>query len=487
MRSSLVAAIYRKSLNLSPDSRREHGSGEITNFVSVDCQELLDSVPFLSHSWADPLQVFLVVVFLYVELGVSALAGVAFIILLVPINMLGARKIEECQEKILETKDERMKLTNETLVGMLVIKLSAWEPAFARRIRSLRDSEVGLLRKMAKLFALASSTFSNAPVFVSLIVFAVYVATDPVAHVLTPEKIFVSISLFSLLRLPLELFPVCIFDMIRMFISLKRIGKFLNSEELDAAAVSDNTLDHNNAVEIDGGCFGWTTQDENEDGSDSKNTLENVDLNIRKGSLVAVVGRVGSGKSTLLSAILGEAVKRQGSVSVDGAISYVPQQAWILNATVKDNVLFGSSGERTNYYRRVLSACGLEDDLNLLPEGDDTEIGEEGVTLSGGQKQRVSLARATFADRDVYLLDDPLSALDAHVGKHVFENLLSNKRGLLRGKTRVLITHSINYLDRMDRIVVVHEGRIAEQVSDNDTMLDVAVTIFKCQHSIGHV
>ncbi len=398
----------------------------------------------------------LVVIFLYYELGVSALAGVAFLLLLVPVNMYGSKKIEESQASILKSKDERMKLTNETLMGMLAIKLSAWEPHFARRIRGLRDREVAQLRRVAKMFAFSQCTFTCSPIFVSLVVFGVYVAIDPSAHILTPEKVFVSISLFSILRLPLELFPIFVFDMVRMVVSLGRISKLLNCEEVDSSAVEESdSVD--SAVEIEAGSFGWSREVR------ENATLVDVNIRIKHGSLVAVVGKVGSGKSTLLSAMLGDAVKLGGHVRVNGRIAYVPQQAWVLNTTLRDNVLFGAE-ERGNMYGRVLAACGLEDDLVVLPAGDLTEIGEEGVTLSGGQKQRVSLARAAFADRDVYLLDDPLSAVDAHVGQHIFERLLSGRRALLRGKTRILVTHGLHYLEAVDHILVVDEGKVVEQV-----------------------
>ena len=399
----------------------------------------------------------LVVIFLYLELGPSALAGVAFLLLLVPVNLYSSKKIEECQSSILESKDERMKLTNETLLGILAIKLCAWEPHFARRIRSLREREVGLLRRMAKMFAFSQCTFTCSPIFVSLVVFAVYIAVDPVGHVLTPEKVFVSISLFSILRLPLELFPIFVFDLVRTSVSLGRISRLLNCQELDPGAVEEGDSGEAVAVEVEGGSFGWSKEEER------KEDLKDIEVRIGRGEMVMVVGKVGSGKSTLLSGLLGDAVRLGGRARVSGSVAYVPQQAWVLNATLRDNVLFGAE-EGGVRYGRVLSACGMNEDLGVLPAGDETEIGEEGVTLSGGQRQRVSLARAAFADRDIYLLDDPLSAVDAHVGSHIFERLIAGRRAILRDKTRILVTHGLQYLERADRILVLEEGRLVEQV-----------------------
>ncbi len=354
-----------------------------------------------------------------------------------------------------------MKITNETLSGILLIKMFAWENAFKKRIEGFRNAEVTLLRKMAKLFALSACTFSCSPIFVSLMVFGLYIAVDSVNHVLTPEKIFVSISLFSILRMPLELFPVVLFDVIRLGVSLGRIEKFLNAEELDPEAVEKETVDDYNDVEILSGSFSW--------GRQKDATLADINVTIQRGSLVAIVGKVGAGKSSLLSAMNGEMVKDDGSVRVGGNIAYVPQQAWIQNDTVQNNIVFGGPEEPARY-RSILKACGLQEDLSLLPAGDKTEIGEEGVNLSGGQKQRVSLARAVYSDRDIYLLDDPLSAVDANVGSHIFDEVISSEHGLLKDKTRVLVTHGIHFLERVNEIIVLDNGRIIEQGRYDDLM-----------------
>lgn len=180
---------------------------------------------------------------------------------------------------------------------------------------------------------------------------------------------------------------------------------------------------------------------------------------MKKSSRIAVVGCVGSGKSSLISAILGEMEKLSGTVNCDGSIAYVPQQAWIQNATVQDNILFGKYLD-TNLYNKVIESCALKADIEILPAGDQTEIGEKGVNLSGGQKQRISLARAVYNDADIYLLDDPLSAVDSDVGKHIFENIISSK-GMLAGKTVILVTHGISYLPQVDEIFMMNEGSIA--------------------------
>ncbi|CDQ80785.1 unnamed protein product [Oncorhynchus mykiss] len=208
-------------------------------------------------------------------------------------------------------------------------------------------------------------------------------------------------------------------------------------------------------VLIDNGTFSWTKE--------GPPCLKRINVGVPQGSLVAVVGHVGSGKSSLLSAMLGETEKRSGSVSIKGSVAYVPQQAWIQNATVQDNVMFGREKQKT-WYQRVLEACALLPDLEILPAGDCTEIGEKGLNLSGGQKQRVSLARAVYRKADVYLLDDPLSAVDAHVGQHIFDKVIGPK-GVLRDKTRVLVTHGMSFLPQADLILVLVDGEITESGS----------------------
>ena len=201
-------------------------------------------------------------------------------------------------------------------------------------------------------------------------------------------------------------------------------------------------------------------------GSGTTEQLKNLNLEIKSGSLTAIVGEVGCGKSLLLESILGETDKTIGSIQIKGKndlnIAYVPQQVWIQNLTLKNNILFNNSVNNMEY-DRIIEACALKTDLEILPAGDNTEIGESGINLSGGQKQRIGIARAIYSNADLYLLDDPLSAVDAHVGKHLFENVLHSKTGLLKDKTRLIATNSLNILQDVDQIIVLDEGVISEQ------------------------
>lgn len=240
--------------------------------------------------------------------------------------------------------------------------------------------------------------------------------------------------------------------LVQAWVSVKRINKFMNAEEIDPNNVSKDPSE--NALSVECGSFSW--------GGESA-TLKNINIQVAKGNLTAVVGSVGSGKTSLISALLGEMEKLEGRVNVDGRVAYVSQQAWIQNATLQDNILFGRPLDK-KLYDKVVNACALTQDLAMLPGGDQTEIGEKGINLSGGQKQRVSLARAVYSQADIYLLDDPLSSVDSHVGKHIFDNVFG-ENGLLEGKTRLLVTHAIVYLPKVDEIYVMIDGEITESGS----------------------
>lgn len=260
------------------------------------------------------------------------------------------------------------------------------------------------------------------------------------------------------MQFPLSVFPNVITSTIEAAVSLRRIEGYLSSQELDPKAVTreDYRNDPNWSpevplVDIENGSFKWAE-------SDRSPVLKNINLRVKKGEVTAVVGRVGSGKSSLVSALLGDMVKTEGKVTLRGSVAYVPQQPWVMNASLRDNIVFGHRWD-PEFYDRVLEACSLKADIQILSAGDQTEIGERGINLSGGQKARVSLARAIYARADIYLLDDPLSAVDAHVGKHIFEHVIG-PHGILKNKTRILVTHGIAFLHKVDNVIMLRNGEI---------------------------
>uniref|UniRef100_A0A8B9CTD7 Multidrug resistance-associated protein 1 n=1 Tax=Anser brachyrhynchus TaxID=132585 RepID=A0A8B9CTD7_9AVES len=434
LKTAIVGVIYRKALVITNSARKTSTVGEIVNLMSVDAQRFMDLATYINMIWSAPLQVILALYLLWQNLGPSVLAGVAVMILLVPINAV--------MKAQMKSKDNRIKLMNEILNGIKVLKLYAWELAFREKVLEIRQKELKVLKKSAYLAAMATFTWVCAPFLVALSTFAVYVKIDK-NNVLDAQKAFVSLALFNILRFPLNMLPMVISSIVEASVSLKRLRVFLSHEELDPDSIirGPTTDARLNYVHF----------------------IFSINFTVPEGSLIAVVGQVGCGKSSLLSALLGEMDKKEGYVVVKGSVAYVPQQAWVQNATLKDNIIFGREMNESRY-KRVIEACALLPDIEILPTGDRTEIGEKGVNLSGGQKQRVSLARAVYCNADVYLFDDPLSAVDAHVGKHIFEKVIGPK-GILKNKTRVLVTHAVNYLPQMDTILVMSDGEISEMGS----------------------
>ncbi|XP_043820736.1 ATP-binding cassette sub-family C member 3 [Dromiciops gliroides] len=451
LRSGITGIIYRKALVITNSAKRSSTVGEIVNLMSVDAQRFTDLVTFLNMLWSAPMQIILAIYFLWQNLGPSILAGVALMILLIPLNGAIAMKTRTFQVEQMGYKDSRIKLMNEILSGIKVLKLYAWEPSFSQMVEKIRQGELQVLRKAAFLNAVSTFTWFSAPFLVALTTFAVYVSVDE-KNILDAEKAFVSLSLFNILRFPLNMLPQVISNLAQTSVSLKRIQQFLNHEELDPQCVETRTISPGHAITIENGSFTWA--------QDLPPALHSLNIQVSKGSLVAIVGPVGCGKSSLISALLGEMEKLEGKVAVKGSVAYVPQQAWIQNATLQDNILFGQPMDQKRY-QGVLEACALLTDLNVLPGGDQTEIGEKGINLSGGQRQRVSLARAVYSDADVFLLDDPLSAVDSHVAKHIFDHVIGPD-GVLGGKTRVLVTHGVSFLSQADLIIVLGDGQVSE-------------------------
>ncbi|KAK2536899.1 Abcc3 [Columba livia] len=466
LRTGITGVIYRKSLVITNSAKRSSTVGEIVNLMSVDAQRFMDLMTFLNMLWSAPLQIFLALYFLWQTLGPSVLAGVAVMVLLIPFNAAIAMKTRAFQVEQMRYKDSRIKLMNEILGGIKVLKLYAWEPSFSEKVLEIRKNELRVLKKSAYLNSLSTFAWISAPFLVALTTFAVYVLVDE-NNILDAEKAFVSLSLFNILKFPLSMLPQVISNIAQTSVSLKRIQQFLSHDELDPNCVETKVIAPGNAISVTNATFSWG-KELKPSLKESKSQkpacfLHSINLLVPSGALVAIVGHVGCGKSSLVSALLGEMEKLEGEVAVKGSVAYVPQQAWIQNATLKDNILFGQA-PNDEKYQNALEACALKTDLEVLPGGDQTEIGEKGINLSGGQRQRVSLARAVYSNSDIYLLDDPLSAVDSHVAKHIFDKVIGPD-GVLKGKTRILVTHGISFLPQVDYIVVLVDGKISEMGS----------------------
>ncbi|CAL8141283.1 unnamed protein product [Orchesella dallaii] len=450
--------IYKKASCISYEARKDTTTGEIVNLMSVDVEKIRELVYMADSIWTTPILLTVGVYLLWLELGIAIFAGLAVLVAVIPINWILTGLSATYQRNQMKKKDDRIKIINEVLSGIQIIKLYAWENSFKAQVQEIRAEEIKLLRKRAFLQCFIALVFNAVPFLVSLAGFLTYVYMSD-QNVLDPKKAFTSMTLFNLLTDPISDFPSFLSLAVDAAISFKRINKFLNAEEIDPHATKfEEKREGLPAVEIRNGNFSW---------EDDVPCLIDVDLSIKSETLTTVVGSVASGKSSLLSAMLGD-MKYSGECIVRGSVAYVPQIAWILNGTLRENICFGLNYDKARY-DKVIHACSLTPDIEMLPAGDMTEIGEKGINLSGGQKQRVSLARAAYSGADVYLLDDCLSAVDAHVGKSIFDQLIGPD-GLLANKTRILCTHAHNFLSQVNYIVVMAEGRILETGSYEDLL-----------------
>ncbi|KIW76027.1 hypothetical protein Z517_10772 [Fonsecaea pedrosoi CBS 271.37] len=457
IKSSLTAMIYSKSLRLSNESRATKSTGDIVTYMSVDQQRLADLAQWGQQLWSAPFQITLCMISLYQLVGVSCLAGVGAMIVMIPINGFIARFMKKLQLSQMKYKDRRARLMTEILNNMKSIKLYAWGSAFMDKLSHVRnDLELNNLRKIGAAQSFATFTWSSTPFFVSCSTFAVFVLVNN--KPLTTELVFPALTLFNLLTFPLTVLPMVITSIIEASVAVGRLTAFFTTDELqdDAVRFIDEPPKQAGdvSVSIKDATFTW-------DKNAGKNVLQNINFTANKGELTCIVGRVGAGKSSLLQAMLGDLYKISGETVVRGRIAYAAQSAWIINASVKENIVFGHRWD-PHFYEQTVNACALVDDFRQLPDGDQTEVGERGISLSGGQKARLSLARAVYARADVYLMDDVLSAVDQHVGRHLINNVLG-PNGLLNGKARILATNAITVLKEADYMYLLREGTILEK------------------------
>jgi len=455
VRSGLIGVIYQKSLVLSNEEKSGRATGDIVNLMSTDVSRIQESCSNGLILISGLFQITLAFISLYDMLGWPMFGGIAVVLLSVPLNIGLARLQSKLQKLQMKNKDSRTRLMNELLNNIRSIKLYSWENAFTKKLYAIRnDRELGTLRKIGLLSSASISLWNFIPFLVAFSAFSIFsvVSDSP----LTPALVFPAISLFQLLQFPLAFLPMVVNQWVEAYVSANRICKFLRSKELQQDAVvrsGYSTSEDVPPVEVKDGHFTWSS------GTDP--FLSGISLSVPKGDLLAVVGRVGSGKSSLLSGILGEMFKLSGTVELRGKVAYAAQTPWLLSATLRDNILFGAEYDQ-ELYETVIEACALVDDLAMLRDGDETQVGEKGITLSGGQKARISLARTVYARADIYLLDDPLSSVDAHVARHLFDKVIG-PNGLLRGKARILCTNAIPFCQQADELIMVRDGKILER------------------------
>jgi len=439
LRSAVVTAVYKKSLVILSCS----STGEVTNLMSIDAQYLQDLTPYLHGLWYGLFQISVSLYLLWQQLGVSCLSGVAMILVAIPLTALLARIMRTFQRGLLSVKDERVKICYEVLSGMKVIKLQAWEKMYKERVMSYRDKELFQLRKYIMTQAVSGTLFGSLTALVAVSVFMTYIN---LGNALNVSVALTSLSLLNILRFPLFMLPQVINNVVQAHVSFERLSKFLLEEEY--VPVKEGPLT-DTGILLENADFAY---------SQNKICLENISLEAKNGELLAVVGHVGSGKTTFIKGLLGDVKCIKGNVYSRGSVAYVSQQPFIQNASVRENILFGQPFDYKRY-KTAIDVSALKPDLKVLPHGDQTEIGEKGINLSGGQRTRVSIARAVYQDAHVYLFDDPLSAVDSHVGAHIFEECILNK---LQGKVRVFVTNAITFLPKCDNMIVLEKGKVVQ-------------------------
>ncbi|KAH3732468.1 multidrug resistance-associated protein 3 [Pelomyxa schiedti] len=444
VRSILVGTVYRKCFTIKNFAL--FSPGQVVNLQAIDAEKVQQLCTVAHTLWSTPVIIVLGITLMVKFIGwAPSLCGIAIMVISVPVHAVLISRLNKIQKDTMTFKDQRSKILSEAFRGIQTLKLFAWESHIEEKVQNVRQQELNIVRKNLVLQAIASFIFGSTPVLVAIAIFFCFTF---MGGVLTPEIAFPVISLVNILRMPLNVFPTAITGLVEAHVSLRRVSGFLSAaeSETEAAPKTRDSCD-GCSIEISNATFAWTEEHP---------TLSDINLKVNSGQLVAVIGPVASGKSSLISAILSAMPRLSGEVSVCGSIGYVSQSAWIQNATVKDNILFGKEYDESRY-NAVLSACALNMDLESMPNGEMTEIGERGINLSGGQKQRVALARAVYHDCDIYLLDDPLSSVDVHVASILFHECI---KGLLREKTVLLVTHQVQYLTEVDNIFVLQDGHI---------------------------
>ncbi|OAX79950.1 hypothetical protein ACJ72_05730 [Emergomyces africanus] len=469
-------------------------NGRIITLMSVDTDRIDRALGLFHLLWTSPILIIVALIVLLINIGYSALSGYALLVIGVPFLTYSIRSLIRRRTKINKMTDERVSLTQEILMAVRFVKFFGWESSFIDRLKGIRQREIYAIQVVLSIRNAILCISMALPVFASMLAFITYSLSN---HALAAAPIFSSLALFNALRMPLNMLPLVIGQVTDAWTALRRIQEFLLAEEQHDSITQDPSLAP--AIKVDDASFTWERlatdlerePDKKQGGKKGQKAemtgsaspeeensaydlpiepfeLKDFNFEIGRNELIAVIGTVGCGKSSLLSALAGDMRLTKGKVSMNASRAFCPQYAWVQNATVKENILFGKAYDDV-WYNNVIDACALRTDFDMLPAGDGTEIGERGITVSGGQKQRLNIARAIYFDADLILMDDPLSAVDAHVGRHIMDNAIC---GLLKNKARILATHQLHVLSRCDRIILMDDGRISSIDTFDNLMRD---------------
>ncbi|GMM33040.1 hypothetical protein DASC09_003650 [Saccharomycopsis crataegensis] len=498
---ALTQLIYSKSLCLSHHAQINHSTSQISNLISIDSSRLQSLSQQIPQIISLPLKLSLAIYSLYYILGNSVIFALAILVLLLPLNTILLRRLKNLKRQQMQYRDSRTQKVHEMVSSIQCVKLYGWEQALMAKVKEIRiGKELDGMWWIGMLGALVKGLWGIGMVVViggsfAIVMMPESAAKDNVSNImlskmpLTSETIFPCLSLFSYLQKTVVSMPSFISSIIESKIALERLEEYLLSEEvstnLSTEEVSTNesiTMANNDKpfISINNTCFLWDethmskpkiseTSDEEslvgnfDNFSYSNIALRNINMSVNSGEMVLVVGAVGAGKSTLLKAIIGELPilrNHDHSRAVKGSISYCSQIPWIQNTSFRDNILFHIPYDPERYHS-TLYACDLLVDILQLPDGDQTLVGEKGITLSGGQKARLALARAIYADSDIYILDDILSAVDVQVAKRIIYRCLGH-HGLLANKIRVLVSHGLGNFQKneIDKVIYLQNGEI---------------------------
>eukprot|EP00051_Salpingoeca_urceolata_P023211 m.390480 g.390480 ORF g.390480 m.390480 type:complete len:821 (+) comp20078_c0_seq3:722-3184(+) len=442
-------------------------SGQVLNLMSSDCDRVANFCPSFHQVWSLPFQIGVALFLLYQQVGLSFLAGLMFAILLIPINRLIAKRIGTLSTAMMKHKDARVKTMNEVLHGIKVVKLYAWEAELQEKISAIRHLELKALAGRKYLDALCVFFWASTPVLISILTFTTYVWIQK--EKLTAATVFTSLALFNILIGPLNAFPWVLNGLVEAWVSIRRVEGFLWTPDVasashgqpaspaGAAPDASGTSGDEPVIILQDASFSWNPPD-------GDRILNNVTMAVPSRGLVCLYGPTGGGKSSVLAALLGELDPITGTVTRSAAvlskgIGYAAQEPWLQNTSIRDNILCGEAYDDARY-TRIVYACALVDDLRAIPGGDRAKVGEGGASLSGGQKARVALARAVYAKRPLYVLDDPIAALDSRVAQHVLQHAIVDL--LAKEAVVVLCTHSQRALEQADKMYRVLRGRVRE-------------------------
>ncbi|KAL6424783.1 hypothetical protein ACFW04_010016 [Cataglyphis niger] len=534
IRIACCSLIYRKTLKLTRTALGETTIGQAVNLLSNDVNRFDISIIFLHYLWIGPLETIIITFFMYyfLDIGISAIIGVASLLMFIPLQGWLGKKSSELRLRTAIRTDERVRLTNEIISGIQAIKMYTWEKPFSALIEKARKKEVNVIRGTSYIRGVTMSFIifsTRMSLFITVLSYVLF------GFKITAEKVFMITAYYNILRTTMTVFfPQGITQVAEAMVSIRRLQKFMMYDEVTSGTktvkenakekykenanenykenvnenykenVNKNYKENENenykentngnykenmkdlanqkksdrmtgdqpdyiehCISIENGSAKWLDYE-------TEDTLQNINIKVRPGELIAIVGQVGAGKSSLINVILKELRLQEGSIQVNGKIAYASQEPWLFAGSVRQNILFGRKMDQIRY-DRVTKVCQLKRDFSLLPYGDKTIVGERGISLSGGQRARINLARAIYAEADIYLMDDPLSAVDAHVGKHMFEECIDK---YLRGKTRILVTHQLQYLRNVGRIIVLKDGAIQAEGYDPRIFLFSTILFF---------